>query len=75
MFDPMYARLKAGGPLCSLSLGRGIRVLQRPSSYSCSSRSCCQGWGRWQLGPSYSLLAEVAAANPRDWERQRGALP
>lgn len=69
VFDPVYSSSRVGGTSCSLSLGRGIRMLQRPSSYSYSSRTCCQGWGRWQLGPSYSLLAEMAAAYPRDWKR------
>lgn len=32
-------------------------------------RTCCQGWRRWQLGPSSSLLAEVVVAYPRDWEK------
>lgn len=69
VFDPVYASLRFGGPSCNPSLSRGIGVLQRPSSYNYSPRSCCQGWRRWQLGPSYSLLAKVAAAYPRDWER------
>lgn len=69
LFDPVYANLRFGGPSYSLNLSREIRVLQRPFSYSYSSRSCCQGWRRWQLGPSYSLLAEVAAAYPRNWVR------
>lgn len=55
VFDPVFASLRFGGSSCSLSLSRGIRVLQRPSSYSYSSRSCCQSWRRWQLGPSYSV--------------------
>ena len=46
VFDPLYARLRVGGPSCSLSLGRGISMLQSPSSYSYGSRSRCQAWGR-----------------------------
>lgn len=72
LLDLVPASLRFGVPSCSLSPSRGIKVLQRPSPYSYSSRSCCQGWRRWQLGPSYSLLAEVAAAYPRNWVRWRG---
>lgn len=46
LLDCVYASLRFGGPSCNLSPSRGIKVLQRPSSYSYSSRSCCQGWRR-----------------------------
>ncbi|XP_031994017.1 2-(3-amino-3-carboxypropyl)histidine synthase subunit 1 isoform X1 [Hylobates moloch] len=48
----------------SLSLGRGMRVLMEQQF-----QERLPGWGRRQLCPSYSLLAEVAAANPRNRER------
>lgn len=64
VFDPLYARLRAGGPSCGLSLDRGSRVLQRPSP-TAPSPGAVPGLGDAAAGPLLLFVGRSGSCQPK----------